>query len=96
MGMMYIMLGKNSGQLDIISQIMYDKLMQEKRLLIDIDRYVGFLFVYDVAKDKYSDIGRKSKDPLVILKMLLLEFLYVSSDHKIEDSARTDIVFICK
>lgn len=88
------MLGKISGQLDIISQMMYDKLMPKKHLLIDIDKYVDFSFIYDEVKEYYSDTtGRNSKDPVVVFKMLLLEYLYVLSDRKVEERCKTDIIF---
>lgn len=87
------MLGKNTGQLDLFTQMMYEKLIPVNHILLDIDKYIDFSFVYDIVKDYYSEIGRKSCDPLVIFKMLLLQYLYRLSDREVEVRAKTDVVF---
>ena len=41
-------------------------------LLVKIENIVDFSFVYTVLKDKYSELGRESKDPAMMIKILLL------------------------
>jgi hypothetical protein len=44
----------------------------EKHLLRLIDRHVSFEFVREQLRDSYSDTGRPSIDPEVLLRILLL------------------------
>ena len=46
-----------------------------------------------MVKDKYSDIGRKSEDPVMMLKICLLQFLYTLSDQKVTKRIQIDIAF---
>ncbi|MEA4962366.1 hypothetical protein [Lutispora sp.] len=61
------MLGKNSGQIDIFNNIIFERLIPKDHLLVKIDSIIDFSFVYDKA-------------PLMMLKILLLEYLYNLSD----------------
>lgn len=45
-----------------------------------MDSVVDFSFVYDELKDQYSPVGRESKDPVMMFKILILEYLYRISD----------------
>lgn len=46
-----------------------------------------------MVKDMYSPIGRDSKDPVMMVKILLLEYLYRLSDINVSDRIKTDIAF---
>lgn len=46
-----------------------------------------------MVKDKYSDIDRTSEDPVMMLNICLLEYLYTLSDKKIVKRIQTDIAF---
>ena len=70
------MLGKNSRQIDVFNNMIFQSLVPKDHLLVKIDSIIDFSFVYDKVKDKYSPLGRSSKDPLMMLKILLLEYLY--------------------
>lgn len=87
------MLGRNSGQIDIFTSIIYQKLIPKDHLLVKIDEIINFSFVYEKVKDRYSDIGRESKDPAMMLKMCVLEYLYNLSDPELESRTRTDMAF---
>jgi len=88
------MLSKNNPQIDILSQMIYDKLVPDDHLLVKIDSIIDFSFVYDKVKDKYSSIsGRSSKDPAMMVKIILLEYLYKLSDVEVAKRASTDVVF---
>ena len=59
--------------------------MPEKHFLRDLDRLVDFDFVYEKVEALYSRTGRPSVDPVVIVKMLLLGYLYgIGSERKLE------------
>lgn len=54
-----------------------DMLVPTDHLLRDIDKYIDFSFIYDLVEDKYSpDQGRPSLDPVMLLKIPLIQTLY--------------------
>ena len=87
------MLGKNKAQFDVFDNIIFDKLIPENHLLVEIDEVVDFSFVYEQLKDNYSPIGRESKDPVMMFKILILEYLYCLSDPKVVERIKTDVAF---
>jgi len=61
-------------QLELIS---IDELVPEDHLLRAIEDSIDFSFIYDGVKDLYSKThGRPSIDPIVLIKLLLLQSLY--------------------
>src|SRR5215510_13053206 len=61
----------------------------ENHLLRLIDRHVNFEFIRAKLKDRYSDAGRPSIDPELLLRMLLVGYLYgVTSERKTGGRAR--------
>ena len=88
------MLGKNNPQIDVFSQMIYDKLVPKDHLLVKINSIIDFSFVHEKVKAKYSsDFGRSSKDPAMMVKLILLEYLYNLSDVEVSKRAATDVVF---
>ena len=62
-------------------------------LLVKIDSIINFSFVYEKVQDTYSHLGRGSKDPVMMVKIFLLEYLYNLSDVEVTKRIKTDIVF---
>lgn len=62
------------------TQIVYfciDDLVPEDHLLRLIDRALDWSFIYDLVKEKYSaDEGRPSMDPVTLIKMPIIQYLY--------------------
>lgn len=87
------MLGRNSEQIDVFDHMLFEKLIPKDHLLVKIDSIVDFSFVYEKVQGKYSSLGRESKDPVMMLKILVLEFLYKLSDVEVVDKIQTDIAF---
>lgn len=87
------MMGKNSGQIDFFNNMIFERLIPKDHLLLKIDSIIDFSFVYDMVKDRYSDIGRHSKDPVMMLKICLLEYLYNLSDPQVVSRITTDVAF---
>ncbi len=75
--------------------MIFDKLVPKDHLLAKIDSVIDFSFVYEKVKNKYSHLGRSSKDPIMMVKIFLLEYLYNLSDLGVVDRIKTDIVFRC-
>lgn len=61
-------------------QIVYaciDELVPQNHLLRKIDRVIDWSFIYDLVKEKYSpDRGRPSLDPVILIKIVLIQYLY--------------------
>ena len=56
----------------------------ENHLLRLIDKHISFGFVREQLKDSYSDTGRPSIDPELLLRILLIGYLYgVTSERKL-------------
>ncbi|MCC5910301.1 MAG: IS1182 family transposase [Clostridiaceae bacterium] len=87
------MMGKNSGQIDVFNSMIYEKLIPKDHLLVKIDTIIDFSFAYDMLKDCYKDLGRKSKDPAMMLKICLLEYLYNLSYIEVVSRIKTDVAF---
>lgn len=60
-----------------ISFVCCDDLVPEDHILRDIDKAIDFSFIYDEVKDLYSeDNGRPSIDPVVLFKIVLLQYTF--------------------
>ena len=71
-----------------------ESLMPEKHFLRDLDRLVDFSFIYEKAAPLYSHTGRPSVDPVVLVKMLLLGYLYgIDSERKLEQEIQVNIAY---
>lgn len=54
-----------------------EDLVPREHLLRDIDKYVDFNFIYELFDDKYDSFnGRPSLDPVLLIKLPLLQYLY--------------------
>ena len=79
------MMDRSKGTQQKYMLVTMESLMPEKHLLRDLDRLVDFNFVYEKAAPLYSHTGRPSVDPVVLVKMLLLGYLYgLDSERKLE------------
>lgn len=87
------MLGKQSGQIDIFSSMIFEKLIPKDHLLVKINEIIDFSFVYEIVKNYYSEVGRGSIDPVIMFKLCLLEYLYKLSDPEIVKRTQTDIAY---
>lgn len=71
-----------------------EDLMPKEHFLRDLEKYVNFGFVYDKVKDLYSNKGRPSIDPVTIIKMLLIGYLYgINSERKLEQEIKINIAY---
>ena len=54
-----------------------DDLVPNNHLLRKIDTYIDFDFIYDLVEEKYClDNGRPSIDPVVLMKLAFIQYLY--------------------
>src|ERR1700674_78410 len=66
----------------------------EDHLLRLIDRHIDFGFVREQRKDFYSPMGRPSIDPEVLLRLLLVGYLYgITSERRLLDEVRMHLAY---
>jgi IS5 family transposase len=61
--------------------------------LKDLAQVVDFRFVQEHCKDFYVDWGRDPWDPVLMFKMVFLQFLYDLSDREMEEQAAFNLVY---
>ena len=71
------MLSKGQNRIDQMEMVWMDDLVPQDHLLRKIERAVNFEKIYEMVEDLYSeDNGRPSIDPVVLVKMVLIQHLY--------------------
>ena len=65
--------GSNRNDGEIVS---LDELVPKFHLLRKIDRSIDWKKIYPIVEGKYSKIGRPSVDPVVLVKMVMLQHIY--------------------
>ncbi len=79
------MQGEHSAQGSFFGMI-YEELIPADHLLRQLAAAVDLTFVSETVSDCYCpDNGRPSWDPLVLFKVVFLQFLYDLSDREIEE-----------
>jgi len=54
-----------------------DELVPKNHLVRKIENAIDFSFIYDLVRDKYSaETGRPSVDPVVLIKIVLIQYLF--------------------
>ena len=64
---------KERNQIELLC---LDQLVPEDHLVRKIDASINFDFIYDEVKDLYSDVGRGSIDPVSLIKIALVQYLF--------------------
>lgn len=60
-----------------IHMLCMDEMVPSHHLLRIIDKAIDWNFIYELVKDKYSkDTGRPSMDPVTLIKIPLIQYLY--------------------
>lgn len=68
--------------------------MSQDHLLRTIKRTIDFSFIYDKVKDLYSPVGRRSVDPVLLVKMPLIGYWYGSpSERKLEQEVKLNLAY---
>ena len=87
------MLEKRDKQQSIYS-IIYNKIPDD-HLLKKIDRAVDFSFVNDMFEDSYCKYyGRPAKEPEMMIKLLILQYLYKLSDREVIRNSNLNIAYM--
>ncbi len=66
----------------------------ETHLLRLIEKHISFAFVREKLKASYSDTGRPSIDPELLLRILLIGYLYgITSERKLVEELRMHLAW---
>ncbi len=88
------MMGNHSSSESLFHYFRLEDQVPEDHLLRMIDRHVDFDFVRAKLKDRYSATGRPSIDPELLLRMLLVGYLYgVTSERKLVEELRMHLAW---
>ncbi len=89
-----MMTERNGVQLKLHSVTIED-LVPQDHMLRKIEAAVDFSFIYDEVRDLYcADNGRKSIDPVILMKYLLVGYLYgIMSERLIEQEIKVNMAY---
>ena len=88
------MMGHQSRSEALFYYFRLEDQVPDNHLLRLIDRHVNFDFVRAKLKDSYSDSGRPSIDPELLLRMLLVGYLFgVTSERKLVEELRMHLAW---
>ena len=78
-----------------LHSITIEDLVPKDHFLRKLEAMVDFSFIYDEVHDLYSHItGRPSIDPVVLIKYLLIGFLYgIESERRIEQEIQVNMAY---
>lgn len=87
------MMGKKDGQMQIMI-VDIGTLVPENHLLKKIEKQVNFDFIYEKAAPYYSKCGRPSIDPVCMVKMLLVGYLYgIKSERRLTEDIALNLAY---
>ena len=88
------MQGKKKYEDKIYYNINLDSMVPDDHLLKKLDKLVSFDFVRDSTKSYYSHTGKPSIDPVVLLKMLMVGYLFdIRSERRLVDEISLNLAY---
>ncbi len=94
LGGLLLMMGQHSRSESLFYYFRLEDQVPENHLLRLIDRYVSFDFVREKLRDSYSEMGRPSIDPELLLRILLIGYLYgITSECKLVEELRMHLAW---
>jgi transposase len=94
LGGLLIMMGQHCRSESLFYYFRLEDQIPENHLLRLIDRHISFDFVREKLKSSYSDTGRPSIDPELLLRILLIGYLYgVTSERKLVEELQMHLAW---
>ena len=88
------MMGKQPRTESLFYYFRLEDQIPEDHLLKRLDRCIDFAFVRERLRNTYSAIGRPSIDPEVLLRLLLLGYLYgITSERRLMEEVRMHLAY---
>lgn len=83
------MIGEKKKAEKLFYYLRPEELIPEDHILRLVDRYVDFSFIRPKVEHLYSDTGRPSVDPTVMMRMLVVGYLFgITSERRLCDEVR--------
>src|SRR5579862_8457179 len=93
-GGLLIMMGQHDRSEALFYYFRLEDQVPETHLLRLIEKHISFAFVREKLKASYSDTGRPSIDPEVLLRILLIGYLYgITSERKLIEELRMHLAW---
>jgi len=94
LGGLLTMMGHHARSEALFYYFRLEDQVPENHLLRLIDKHVSFEFVREQLKDRYSETGRPSIDPELLLRILLIGYLYgITSERKLVEELRMHLAW---
>jgi transposase len=94
LGGLLTMMGHHARSEALFYYFCLEEQVPENHLLRLIDRHISFEFVREQLKDSYSATGRPSIDPELLLRILLMGYLYgITSERKLVEELRMHVAW---
>src|SRR4029077_2641807 len=95
LGGLLIMMGQHDRSEALFYYFRLEDQVPEQHLLRLINKHISFEFVRQQLKDSYSETGRPSIDPeLLLLRILLVGYLYgITSERKLVEELRMHLAW---
>jgi transposase len=89
------MLSKNNPiQRDQLEMVALDQLVPQDHLVRKMEAAIDFSFIYDVVKDVYSEVGRPSIDPVILIKLTFVQYTFgIRSMRQTIAEVETNLVY---
>ena len=76
--------------------VILDELILENHLVRKIENAIDFSFIYDKVKNLYSPLGAPSIDPVVLIKIVLIQYLFgIFSMRQIIREIEVNVAYRC-
>jgi transposase len=93
-GGLLIMMGQHDRSEALFYYFRLDDQVPETHMLRLIDKHISLAFVREKLKESYSDTGRPSIDPELLLRILLIGYLYgITSERKLVEELRMHLAW---
>src|SRR5712671_6320507 len=93
-GGLLIMMGQHDRSEELFYYFRLEDQVPETHLLRLIEKHISFAFVREKLKASYSDTGRPSIDPELLLRILLIGYLYGNtSERKLAEELRMHLAW---
>src|SRR6202051_327522 len=93
-GGLLIMMGQHDRSEALFYYFRLEDQVPETHLLRLIEKHINFAFVRERLKQSYSETGRPSIDPELLLRILLIGYLYgVASERKLVEELRMHLAW---
>ena len=82
----------NRNQLEYVS---LDELVPSEHFVRKMEKSIDFSFIYPLVEGRYSpDLGRPSTDPVVLIKLALIQYISgLPSMQKTVEAVKTDLAY---